>query len=201
VFRLHGPLIGSVLQAGVALVALWFVWDRRALLSRYRGHVVAAFAVATAIILGWHFVYQPVLAIPTPPPEFAMTIHSPSPFVFAGDQLTTVNLTVDVTGEARQLPEGHALWMLVREEGTATYSLGGQAEVQPDGRFLADDVIVGPAATRVTGDRRYPIQPVLVDRAGDAFLRRHSNEFWRFFHPMFVVRPEPRLQSALVIRR
>ncbi len=201
VFRLHGALIGTLLQLGVALVAIWFALDRREQLVRFRRYVIGAFVIATTIILGWHFVYQPLLEIPTPPQTFAMTIESPSPFVFADEQLTTVTLSVDVTGRVQNIPPDHALWILVQQEGTATYQVGGRALVVEGGQFLVDDVIVGPAAFRTVGDLRYTVQPVLVDAAGDAFLLTHSADFWRFFHPDFRVVPEPRLQDALVIRK
>jgi hypothetical protein len=201
VFRLHGPLIGSLLQAGVALVALWFALDRRDQLLRFRTYVISAIAIATTLILGWHFVYQPVLDIPTPPQTFALNIESPSPFIFADEQLTIVNLSVDVTGRVQNLPANHALWILVQEEGTATYTVGGRAFILEGGQFLVDDAIVGPAAFRMVGDVRYTIQPVLVNAEGDAFLQRQASDFWRFFHPDFRVIPEPRLQDALVIRR
>lgn len=201
VFRLHGALIGTLLQAGVALVAIWFALDRFEQLVRFQTYVVGAFLVATTIILGWHFVYQPVLEIPTPPQTFTLNVDFPSPFIFAEEQLTTVNLSVDVTGRVQNLPDGHALWILVQEEGTATYTVGSRAFILEGGQFLADDVIVGPAAFRTVGDLRYTIQPVLVDATGDAFLQEHASDFWRFFHPDFRVMPEPRLQDALVIRR
>jgi hypothetical protein len=112
-----------------------------------------------------------------------------------------VNLSVDVTGRVQNIPADHALWILVQQEGTATYNVGGRAFILEGGQFLVDDVIVGPAAFRTVGNLRYTIQPVLVDAEGDAFLRQHSDDFWRFFHPDFRVVPEPRLQEALVIRR
>lgn len=201
VFRLHGALIGSLLQAGVALVTLWFALDRREQLLRFRNYVIAAFAIATTFIVGWHFVYQPVLEIPTPPQTFALSIESPSPFIFADEQLTIVNLSVDVTGRVQNLPATYAIWILVQEEGTATYMVGGRASLLEGGQFVVDDAIVGPAAFRMVGNRRYTIQPVLVNAEGDAFLQQHATDFWRFFHPDFRVVPEPRLQDALVIRR
>ncbi len=199
--RLQGWLVGGMFQGGVWLLAAWFALDRRDQILRYRYHVLGALAIATLVVIYWFVGFQPTLRVPTPAATFALNLESPSPYVFQDDQLAMTNLSIDVTGVVQNMPPGSALWMIVQQEGQATYTVGGRATIGEDGRFLADDVLIGPAAPRTLGNVRYTIQPVLVDAEGDSFLQKQSRDIWQFYHPEFRTVPEPRLQDALVIRR
>lgn len=199
-FRVHGLLVGSAFQLGVWALAAWFAYDRWALVMRFRTYVLSALGLATAMVLTWFVLYQPLLRIPTPPSSFALALDSPSPFLFQSEQLPQVPLSIDVTGRVSQVPANHFVWILVQAENSGTYVAGAEALIAADGTFEAEDVIVGPPVPRPLGDQRYTLQPVLVDEAGRRFLQAHTSPFWRFFHPDIRVVPQPRLQNALVIR-
>ncbi len=200
-FRTMGLAVGGAFQLAVWAIAGWYAFDQRAHLLRNRVYVGGALALATVAVGAW-FLYQPTLHVSAPPPAFGLTLDSPSPYVFQEEQIPIVNYSVSVQGHAIEVPEGHSIWILVQVENSGTYTVGDQTFFLDDGEhFVANEVVVGPPVIRRVNNRRYTLQPLLVDAEGARFLQRHHGAFWRFFHPDFRIVPQPRLQSALVIRR
>lgn len=198
--RQQGVLVGGALQLVVWLLAAWLVWDRRdKLIQRWK---LAAAAVAVGTVAGslW-FLWNPTVTIPTPPAGFELVLEEPPPLVFQPEDAKGVRFSTPVRGRVENLPPERTIWILVRAESSVTFVPGARARMLTDGTFVADEVVVGPQSPRPVGNRIYVIQPVLADPAADAFFERHSSDLWLYFHPDVLVRPEPHLQNALVVRR
>ncbi|MCZ7574006.1 MAG: CHAT domain-containing protein [Ardenticatenaceae bacterium] len=198
--RQQGWLVGGALQLLVWLLAAWLVLDRFDKLVRHWKLAAIAVALGTAAGSLW-FLWNPVVTVPSPPPGFRLVLEEPPPLVFLLEDAKGIRFSTTVRGRVENLPPEQTIWILVRAENSATFVPGARARVLPDGTFVAEEVIVGPGSPRRVGNRIYTIQPVLADPAANRFFQHHSNDLWLYFHPDVVVRPEPHLQSALVVRR